>query len=100
MSPPRLFYYNRETLSRGVAVFGGKVTENYDHEKNPLIAVEEPYVEELLKGITYSNVLDAGAVTGEGTQAQGDSGDVVSLRKGDIKWEVTWKTGLCGKRKN
>ncbi len=38
--------------------------ESYDHEKNPLIAVEEPYVENLLKDITYSCVLDAGAGTG------------------------------------
>ena len=38
--------------------------ESYDFEKNPLIAVEEPYVERLLRGITYSYVLDAGAGTG------------------------------------
>jgi len=38
--------------------------ESYDHEKNPLIAVEEPYIERLLRGISYSCVLDAGAGTG------------------------------------
>ena len=38
--------------------------ESYDHEKNPLIAVEEPYVERLLRGISYSCVLDTGAGTG------------------------------------
>jgi len=38
--------------------------ESYDHEKNPLIAVEEPYVEKLLKDISYSCVLDAGTGTG------------------------------------
>ncbi len=38
--------------------------ESYDGENNPLIAVEEPYVEKLLKDITYSCVLDAGAGTG------------------------------------
>ena len=38
--------------------------ESYDHEKNPLVAVEESYVEKLLRGITYSCVLDVGAGTG------------------------------------
>ena len=38
--------------------------ESYDYEKNPLIAVEGPYVERLLRGIAYSCVLDAGAGTG------------------------------------
>jgi hypothetical protein len=32
MSPPRLFYYNRETLSRDVAIFGGKVNRNPSHD--------------------------------------------------------------------
>ena len=41
--------------------------ESYDHEKNPLIAVEEPYVERLIRGIAYSCVLDAGTGTGRYT---------------------------------
>lgn len=38
--------------------------KSYDHEKNPLVAVEEPHVAQLLKGISYSHVLDAGTGTG------------------------------------
>ena len=39
-------------------------SRSYDEEKNPLIAVEEPHVAELLEGLAYSQVLDAGAGTG------------------------------------
>ncbi|MBN2076079.1 MAG: methyltransferase domain-containing protein [Dehalococcoidales bacterium] len=38
--------------------------EIYDHEKNPLIAVEEPHVKRILNNISYSHVLDAGTGTG------------------------------------
>ena len=38
--------------------------EIYDHEKNPLIAVEEPHVKRILGNISYSRVLDAGTGTG------------------------------------
>lgn len=37
---------------------------SYDHEKNPLIAVEEPHVRQILNNISYSHVLDAGTGTG------------------------------------
>lgn len=36
----------------------------YDHEKNPLITVEEPYVDQILKTLPHSRVLDAGTGTG------------------------------------
>lgn len=37
---------------------------SYDHDKNPLIAVEEPRVDLLLSGLAATVVLDAGAGTG------------------------------------
>jgi ubiquinone/menaquinone biosynthesis C-methylase UbiE len=40
---------------------------SYDYEKNPLIAVEEPHVKQILNNISYSRVLDAGTGTGRHT---------------------------------
>ena len=39
-------------------------SKSYDHEKNPLIAVEEPHIKQILNTISYSRVLDAGTGTG------------------------------------
>jgi len=39
-------------------------SKSYDHEKNPLMAVEEPHVKQLLNSISYSRVLDVGTGTG------------------------------------
>ena len=36
----------------------------YDHEKNPLIAVEEPLVDAILEGLQVTTALDVGAGTG------------------------------------
>jgi len=48
------------SITNGYALW----SKTYDYEKNPLIAVEEIYVEELLETLPNSYVLDAGAGTG------------------------------------
>ena len=52
--------------------------KTYDEENNPLIAVEEPHVEEILKALPYSHVLDVGAGTGRYALRMAKSGASVS----------------------
>jgi ubiquinone/menaquinone biosynthesis C-methylase UbiE len=37
---------------------------SYDHERNPLVAIEEPHVEAILAGLDVATALDVGAGTG------------------------------------
>jgi ubiquinone/menaquinone biosynthesis C-methylase UbiE len=52
--------------------------KTYDVENNPLIAVEEPHVEEILKTRPYSQVLDVGAGTGRYALRMAKSGASVT----------------------
>lgn len=52
--------------------------KSYDGESNPLIAVEEPYVEEILKTLPYSHVLDVGTGTGRYALRMAKSGASVT----------------------
>jgi ubiquinone/menaquinone biosynthesis C-methylase UbiE len=52
--------------------------KSYDGENNPLIAVEEPYVEDILKHISYSHVLDVGTGTGRYALRMARSGACVT----------------------
>ena len=48
------------STQEGYALWAG----SYDQEKNPLIAVEEPYVDRILAGLALTTALDAGTGTG------------------------------------
>jgi ubiquinone/menaquinone biosynthesis C-methylase UbiE len=52
--------------------------KTYDEENNPLIAVEEPHVEDILKILPYSHVLDVGAGTGRYALRMAKSGASVT----------------------
>jgi ubiquinone/menaquinone biosynthesis C-methylase UbiE len=52
--------------------------KTYDVENNPLIAVEEPYVEKILKTFPCSHVLDVGAGTGRHALRMAKSGASVT----------------------
>lgn len=55
---------NNRRIETGIKEGYALWSKLYDHEKNPLITIEEPRVNQILKTIPYSRVLDAGTGTG------------------------------------
>lgn len=55
---------NNRRIETGIKEGYALWSKLYDHEKNPLIAIEEPYADQILKTLPYSRVLDAGTGTG------------------------------------